>query len=69
MGRDGAEGLKEMRDAGALTLAQDEATCAVYGMPAAAMAMDAAELQLSLADIGPVLRSITVRPEPVEVQR
>ena len=33
MGDDGARGLKEMRDAGASTLGQDEATCVVYGMP------------------------------------
>ena len=33
MGDDGARGLKEMHDAGAFTLAQDEATCVVYGMP------------------------------------
>ena len=37
MGDDGAAGLKEMRDAGAHTLAQDEATCVVYGMPKAAV--------------------------------
>jgi len=33
MGDDGARGLKEMHDAGAHTLAQDEASCVVYGMP------------------------------------
>ena len=33
MGDDGARGLKEMRDAGALTIGQDEASCVVYGMP------------------------------------
>ena len=33
MGDDGARGLKEMHDAGAFTLAQDEASCVVYGMP------------------------------------
>ncbi len=37
MGDDGARGLKEMHDAGAFTLAQDEATCVVYGMPKAAV--------------------------------
>ena len=37
MGDDGARGLKEMRDAGATTLAQDEATSVVYGMPAEAV--------------------------------
>jgi hypothetical protein len=33
MGDDGARGLKEMHDAGAYTLAQNEASCVVYGMP------------------------------------
>lgn len=37
MGRDGAEGLKVMRDAGAVTLGQDQATSLVYGMPRVAM--------------------------------
>jgi two-component system, chemotaxis family, protein-glutamate methylesterase/glutaminase len=58
MGRDGALGLKRMRDRGALTIAQDEETCAVYGMPAAAVAIGAAELQLPIGDIGPVLRQV-----------
>ncbi len=37
MGDDGAQGLGEMREAGALTIAQDEASCAVYGMPGEAV--------------------------------
>jgi two-component system chemotaxis response regulator CheB len=51
MGRDGALGLKRMRDYGALTLGQDESTSAVYGMPAAAMSADAVDIQLPLPDI------------------
>jgi chemotaxis response regulator CheB len=51
MGRDGALGLKRMRDFGALTIGQDEATSAVYGMPAAAMLADAVDLQLPLPEI------------------
>ena len=43
MGDDGARGLKEMRDAGARTVAQDEATCVVFGMPKEAIRLDAAE--------------------------
>jgi two-component system response regulator WspF len=42
MGRDGAQGLKTMRNKGHYTIAQDEATSAVYGMPKAAAAMGAA---------------------------
>lgn len=42
MGRDGAQGLKQLRDAGFHTIAQDRATCAVYGMPKAAADLGAA---------------------------
>ncbi len=38
MGDDGARGMRELHDAGALTIAQDEASCVVYGMPKAALA-------------------------------
>jgi two-component system chemotaxis response regulator CheB len=41
MGSDGAEGLREMRESGAYTIAQDEASCVVYGMPKSAVAIDA----------------------------
>ena len=44
MGRDGAVGLRAMRDAGARTIGQDESSSVVYGMPAAAMAVGALDL-------------------------
>lgn len=51
MGDDGARGLKEMRDAGAHTIAQDEASCVVFGMPKEAIKLDAAERILPLSRI------------------
>jgi two-component system chemotaxis response regulator CheB len=51
MGDDGARGLLEMRQAGARTIAHDEATCVVYGMPKAAVELDAADEVVPLAEI------------------
>ena len=51
MGDDGANGLLEMRRAGAVTVAQDEASCVVFGMPKEAIARGAATYVLPLADI------------------
>lgn len=51
MGKDGAEGLLDMRRAGARTIAQNEASCVVFGMPGAAVEMDAAERIVSLDTI------------------
>jgi len=48
MGEDGARGLREMKDHGAMTLAQDEATCVVFGMPKKAIDMGAADRVLPL---------------------
>lgn len=57
MGDDGARGLREMRDAGARTIAQDEATCVVYGMPKEAISLDAADMVLPLQEIaGEIVR-------------
>jgi two-component system chemotaxis response regulator CheB len=58
MGRDGATGLKRVRDRGGLTIGQDESTSAVYGMPAAAMSEGAVDLQLPLPDISVALHRI-----------
>jgi two-component system chemotaxis response regulator CheB len=51
MGEDGAQGLLEMRQAGAATVAQDEASCVVYGMPRAAVELGAAEHVVGLERI------------------
>ena len=58
MGDDGARGLLEMREAGAITIAQDEATSVVYGMPKEAVKLGAAQHILPLQNIaGKVLQS------------
>jgi two-component system chemotaxis response regulator CheB len=51
MGGDGARGLLEMREAGARTIAQDEASCVVFGMPKEAIALGAAQEILPLSRI------------------
>lgn len=51
MGDDGARGMKEMHDAGALTIAQDEATCVVYGMPKEAVKLGAVRRSVALEAI------------------
>jgi two-component system chemotaxis response regulator CheB len=51
MGKDGAQGLLRMRQAGARTFGQDEATCVVYGMPREAFLVGAVEEQAALDDI------------------
>ncbi len=51
MGDDGARGMKEMREAGAATLAQDEASCVVYGMPKEAVKLGGVQRSVPLAAI------------------
>lgn len=58
MGRDGAQGLKLMRQQGYLTIAQDQQSCAVYGMPKAAAAIDAAVEIRPLETISMRLREV-----------
>ena len=48
MGKDGAEGMLAMKDAGAYNFAQDEATCVVYGMPREAVQIGAVD------EVGPI---------------
>jgi two-component system chemotaxis response regulator CheB len=58
MGKDGAVGLKEMREAGSPTVAQDEATSVVWGMPGEAVAIGAACETQPLPDIARRIRSL-----------
>ncbi len=55
MGRDGAEGLLRLREKGATTFAQDEATSVVYGMPRAAWENGAAQVQHPLERVAPAI--------------
>lgn len=61
MGRDGADGLLAIRRAGGHTIAQDEATSVVYGMPRAAAEIGAAGSILPLDAIGPALSRLVKR--------
>jgi two-component system chemotaxis response regulator CheB len=58
MGRDGAAGMLAVRQAGGLTIAQDEATSVVYGMPREAVLLGGAERVLPIEDIGPALTAL-----------
>lgn len=63
MGRDGAAGLLAIREGGGFTIAQDEATSVVYGMPREAALLGAAERVLPLSEIGAALGSVAQRYE------
>ena len=58
MGDDGARGLKEMLDTGAHTIAQDEDSCVVFGMPKEAIKLGAVQETLSLKDIPGTIAAI-----------
>jgi two-component system chemotaxis response regulator CheB len=59
MGDDGAKGMLEMKEAGAVTIAQDEASCVVFGMPKEAIKLGAVDKIISLENITPtVLREM-----------
>ncbi len=55
MGDDGARGLLEMKEAGSLTIAQDERSCVVFGMPKEAIKLDAVDKILPLDKIAPFI--------------
>jgi two-component system chemotaxis response regulator CheB len=62
MGSDGALGMQKLRQAGAHTIAQDEASCVVYGMPRAAVEAGAVCQQVSLDRIpGALLNALRAR--------
>jgi two-component system chemotaxis response regulator CheB len=58
MGKDGAKGLKEMLDAGSQTIAQDEASSVVWGMPGEAVALGAAQHVVSLDSVAGKIRAL-----------
>jgi two-component system, chemotaxis family, protein-glutamate methylesterase/glutaminase len=64
MGADGAQGLLKMRQAGARTIAQDEATSVVFGMPREAIALGAAEQILPLAAVADGILTARRRANP-----
>jgi len=62
MGRDGARGLLALRHAGALTIAQDETSSVIFGMPREAIEIGAADRVLRLDEIAPALAAAGARP-------
>ena len=64
MGDDGADGLMEMKLAGAATIAQDEATCVVFGMPKEAISRGAVDRVVALPDVAKTIVELTnARPQ------
>jgi two-component system chemotaxis response regulator CheB len=58
MGADGAMGMKEMHDAGAKTVIQDEQSCVVWGMPGAAFKLGCADYVVSLGEVSRKILSL-----------
>jgi len=61
MGDDGARGMKELKDSGAYTIAQDEASCVVFGMPKEAIKLGAVDKVISLDNITETILHALVR--------
>jgi len=61
MGRDGAAGLRRLREAGGVTVAQDEETSVIFGMPGEAIRLGAAEYVLAPAQIAAAIRSMVTQ--------
>ncbi len=60
MGSDGAQGLKKMQSAGAATIAQDEASCVVFGMPMQAIRLGAADRVVPLELVARTIRTVLI---------
>lgn len=60
MGKDGAEGLLSIKKAGGITIAQDEDSCIIYGMPKQAIELGAAVYIVPLNEIGPMILNYTM---------
>ena len=58
MGRDGAEGLRRIRDAGGRAIVQDRESSIIYGMPQAALAAAGADKVAAVNDIAPLIRDL-----------
>ena len=69
MGRDGAEGLLQLRSMGWKTIAQDESTSVVWGMPRAAVELGAADQVLPLPLIGQAIASFFLVQDPSQGAR
>jgi chemotaxis response regulator CheB len=62
MGDDGAMGMKYLHAKGGLTIAQNEASCVLYGMPRAAVELNAVRKVMDIAEIGSYLRRLAAQP-------
>ncbi len=69
MGRDGGEGMQELAQAGALTIAQNEASCVVFGMPADAIERGAARVVLPIEEIARTLIEAAILPSRISGER
>jgi len=70
MGRDGAEGLRRIREAGGTAIIQDRESSIIYGMPQAALAAAGADRIAALTDIAPLIGELCARPrETLKIAR
>ena len=69
MGRDGAAGMVKMRETGARTVAQDESSCVVFGMPKEAIRQGAVEFIVPLPDIPSAILQILSSTDEGEMNR